>query len=162
MNDYHYYIMSLETVLSRHFPANRYSFYASKANAVCLTSEKWKSSFFSGMTMWRISAPNGQDYLYDELKDACIKMIDLLSGDTRDAIVQEFWHEIEKNRYVNSAEGENDRSLAESIKELILDCEITSLLLHKGAQCEVQDARLLLEKLRDLEENLKRYKIGES
>jgi hypothetical protein len=153
--------MSLETVLSRHFPANRYSFYASKANAVCLTREKWKSSFFSGMTMWRISAPNGQDYLYDELKDACIKMIDLLSGDTRDAIVQEFWHEIEKNRYVNSAEGENDRSLAESIKELILDCEIISLLLHKGAQCEVQDARLLLEKLRDLEENLKRYKIGE-
>ena len=162
MNDYHYYITPLETVLSRHFPVTRYSFYTSKANAVCLICEKWESSFFSGMTMWRVSAPNDQDFLYDELKDACIKMIDLLADSARDSIVQEFWHEIEKSRYVNSTEGENDRSLTESIKELILDCEMTSLLLRMGAKCEAQDAITLLEKLRDLEENLKGYRIGES
>lgn len=161
MNDYHY-ITSLETVLHRHFPVNRYSFYTSKANAVCLTSEKWESSFFSGMIMWRISAPNGQEYLYDGAKDACIQMIDLLADSDRDSIVQEFWKEVEKSRCAHAAKDNKDRALTESINELILDCNVTSLLLHKGAQCEAQDARTLLEKLRDLEEILKRYEIGEA
>lgn len=53
MTDYHYYITSLEAVLSRHIPANRYSFYTRKDSAVCLMEEKWESSFFSKMTVTR-------------------------------------------------------------------------------------------------------------
>ncbi len=151
MTDYHYYITSLETVLSRHIPANRYSFYTRKDSAVCLTEEKWESSFFSKMTMWRITVPDDQDYLYDKVTDACLKMIDLLAGNTRDAIVQEFWKEIEESRYVNSAKGNSDRVLKESINDLIVDCKMASLLLRSGAKYEARDAKNLLEKLHDLE-----------
>ena len=151
MTDYHYYITSLETVLSRHIPANRYSFYTRKDSAVCLMEEKWESSFFSKMTMWRISVPDDQDYLFDEVKDACLKMLDILAGNTRDAIVQEFWKEIEESRYVNSAKGNSDRALTENINDLIVDCKMASLLLRIGAKCEAQDAKTLLETLHVLE-----------
>ena len=154
MTDYHYYITSLETVLKRHLPANRYSLYKSEPNAVCLTEEIWESSFFPKMTMWRVSAPNEQDYLYDEAKDACLRMIDLLMVSARDTIVQEFWREIEKSRYVNSAKNDNDRALTDSINDLIVDCKMISLLLRKGFRCEARDAKTLLELFHNLEESL--------
>ena len=154
MTDYHYYITSLETVLSRHIPANRYSFYTRKDSAVCLTEEKWESSFFSKMTMWRITVPDDQDYLYYKVTDACLRMIDLLMVSARDTIVQEFWREIEKSRYVNSAKNDNDRALTDSINDLIVDCKMISLLLRKGFRCEARDAKTLLELFHNLEESL--------